>query len=155
MAVGVGGAEPQRVGGEQAQDREADPLLLEQLGAGGAGQRQGQVADPQRDDLRVADRGDRLAAAAEAELGEAAAAVDLDRPRRPPSASALVEALIRAQHLAAAARAGRGRLGDRQAQLRLPLRLDRRRQDRDEEVVGEVLAGLLGAPIRIGSSRPR
>ena len=55
--VGVGGAEAQRVGGEQAQDGEAGALLLEQLGAGGAGEGQGEVADPQADHLRVADRG--------------------------------------------------------------------------------------------------
>ncbi len=95
VAGGVGGAEAQRVGGEQAQHREADPLLLQELGASRAGQRQGEVSDPQRDDLGIADLGHAAIARAEAELGEAAGGVGLHGAGG-FAASALGEAAIRA-----------------------------------------------------------
>ena len=143
VAGGVGGAEAQRVGGEQAQDREADALLLEQLGAGGAGERQGEVADPQAETTWAPPTsGGSASASPRPSRARPALAVDLERaadlaaPRGSPRRSS------RREHLAAAAGAGGGGLGDRQAQLGLPLGLDRRRQDRGEEVVGEVLAGL-------------
>ena len=145
VAGRVGGAEPQRVGGQQAQDGEAGALLLEQLRAGGAGQRQGEVADPQRDDLGVADRGElgRRRRRGRAWRGRRGRAPRSPAPPRPPRRcpSAASRASTSPQLAAPAARG----LGDRQTQLGLPLGLDRRRQDRDQEVVGEVLAGLLRA----------
>ena len=80
MPGGVRGGQPQGVGGEQPQDREADSLLLEQLRAGGPGQRQGEVLDPKRDQLGGADRGEFATAIAQPEPGEPGRPVDLDRP---------------------------------------------------------------------------
>ncbi len=113
MAGGVGGAEAQRVGGEQAQDREADPLLLEQLGAGGPRQRQDEVAYPQADDLGAADLGQLGLGTAEAEPGEPGLAVDLDRAAASLACS-FAEPARRARTSAQLRRLGGGGLGDRQ-----------------------------------------
>ena len=80
VAVGVGGAEAQGVGGEQAQDARLIRSSSSSSARAVPGQRQAEVADPQaRSTWAPPTSGSSAAAVAEAEPGEAGLAVDLDR----------------------------------------------------------------------------